>query len=291
MTWGRLDDGLCQHPKVIGLSHEAFRLFVASICYANHNATDGRMSWNALYGVPTGLGRAPVRRRVTELVDARLLDVDGDAFVIHDFLTYNPSAATVATKRDELREARAKAGREGAKAKWQTDGKSMANDEQTHGPKTQTENPVPTPILSLSVTAGARSASDWYFALNHRVPPTAVSRQVVQDMDVHGVLCLAWAFEMSADKRDPWTYGKKVLDSCAIEGHGPRTKGVGNGRTEDIGTDEGRRAVRQNHGRYLPASQRVAGAGVDWDREEREQERLIARANGRTEGTSENEVG
>ena len=44
MSWVRIEDRFALHPKVVGLSDGAFRLYVSGLCYANLYHTDGRIS-------------------------------------------------------------------------------------------------------------------------------------------------------------------------------------------------------------------------------------------------------
>lgn len=41
MTWIRLDDNFPDHPKVLTLSDEAFRLYISGLCYSSRYLTDG----------------------------------------------------------------------------------------------------------------------------------------------------------------------------------------------------------------------------------------------------------
>lgn len=97
MTWVRIDDQFADHPKVVGLSSDAFRLHVSAMCYCSAQLTDGRVT-------------ALLTRRLTwfvtdtesvtnELVTAGLWEKDGDDYMIHDYLEYNPSADEVRQQR------------------------------------------------------------------------------------------------------------------------------------------------------------------------------------------------
>jgi len=44
MTWIRIDDSLPDHPKVIGLPDNAFRLYISLLCYSSRYLTDGFIS-------------------------------------------------------------------------------------------------------------------------------------------------------------------------------------------------------------------------------------------------------
>lgn len=97
MAWVRLDDQFPDHPKVLGLSDQAFRLHVTALCYCSAQLTDGRVT-------------ALLTRRLTwfvtdsnavtnELVTSGLWEQDGEDFIIHDYLEYNPSAKQVKAAR------------------------------------------------------------------------------------------------------------------------------------------------------------------------------------------------
>ena len=88
MTWVKLDDGFPTHPKVLELSDRAFRAYVTALCYAAQHLTDGF--------VPT---RIVGKRAATELIDARLIVAGEGGWVIHDYLSFNPSRESVETKR------------------------------------------------------------------------------------------------------------------------------------------------------------------------------------------------
>lgn len=96
MTWLRLDDTFAEHPKVDRLSDGAFRLHVAGMCYSARHLTDGFVpAERAARLVPRYK-----RTYVAELVVADLWHEADGGWVIHDFLTYNPSAEKVKTERE-----------------------------------------------------------------------------------------------------------------------------------------------------------------------------------------------
>lgn len=87
MTWLKLDDEFPDHEKVVGLSDAAFRLHVRVLCWCAHRETDGMIAKNAAEAM------ARNKRCVTELVSARLWELKGTHYEVHDFLKYNPSHA------------------------------------------------------------------------------------------------------------------------------------------------------------------------------------------------------
>ncbi len=154
MVWVQIDDAFDEHPKVSRLGDAAFRAFVEGLCYCNRNLTDGRIN----------RGIARLRgwtRRARELVEAGLWEADADGWLIHDYPQYQPSREEVLAIREERHEARSRAGRMGAAARWQRDGKPhgkpmakrMATAWQTDGPV-----PDPVPISPPAIAEGEKRA-------------------------------------------------------------------------------------------------------------------------------------
>ena len=108
MTWTRLDDRFPEHPKVVGISNAAFRLHVTALCYASRYQTEGHLPPAALRVIG---GR---KQLVQELVNAQLWELNGQAWLIHDYLDYNPSREQLQQANEQKRIAGAK----GAAMRW-----------------------------------------------------------------------------------------------------------------------------------------------------------------------------
>lgn len=92
----QLDDGFPDHPKIVALSHPAFRAIVEAVCYCHRHQTDGF--------VPTE--RAERFGSVDELVDAGLYDrVERRGFWVHDYLDWNESREEADARRTAARTA------------------------------------------------------------------------------------------------------------------------------------------------------------------------------------------
>lgn len=65
MSWVRLDDNFPNHPKVVGLNDQAFRLYISGLCYASHYLTDGLI-------IEPAMRRLDGADGVNELVEAGL---------------------------------------------------------------------------------------------------------------------------------------------------------------------------------------------------------------------------
>lgn len=103
----RVDHGMPENPKVVGLSDGAFRLYVEVICWCSRQETDGR--------VPSAqLRRLGSRRHGDELIGAGLLDTISDEYEVHDYLHFQRSAEEIAA----FRAAKGKAGALGNHQRW-----------------------------------------------------------------------------------------------------------------------------------------------------------------------------
>src|SRR5262245_60106863 len=96
MAWVRIDDRAMNHPKIVGLSDKAFRLWVWGLTYAQQHLTDGHLTTAA---VPPRLKRA-----ADDLVQARLWEQQRDGYQIHDYLNWNDSRAMVTTRKEGAKE-------------------------------------------------------------------------------------------------------------------------------------------------------------------------------------------
>lgn len=121
MSWATLDDGFADHPKVLPISSDAFRLHVCAMCWCNRRGTDGAVVARDLR-ILSGMipGEPNITELVAELVAERLWDVTDTGWQLHDFLKWNKPAAKVKADREahaqRQKEARDKA-KESARAK------------------------------------------------------------------------------------------------------------------------------------------------------------------------------
>lgn len=99
MTWLKLDDGFPRHRKVRRLSHVAFRLHVSALCWCAEQLTDGVILTGELDDV-SDLAARELAKAVPDLVERGLWESRPDGWVIHDYLTYNPSREKVLAERE-----------------------------------------------------------------------------------------------------------------------------------------------------------------------------------------------
>jgi hypothetical protein len=106
MTWVRLDDQFAGHPKMEAVGPLAGWLHVAALCYCAQYLTDGRIPKTKalkLTDVPKP------RAQIAKLLAEGVWDDDGDSYVIHDYLVYQPSRARVLAEREAAAERQRKA--------------------------------------------------------------------------------------------------------------------------------------------------------------------------------------
>ena len=120
MAYAQIDVGAMRHPKILQLSADAFRLWVAGLCYCQEHLTDGVL----VAPVLSVLGAPVLPQAIEELLTARLWErLTGPApgtpggYAVHDYLTWNKSreqvekektaARTRAERSRQIRKARA----------------------------------------------------------------------------------------------------------------------------------------------------------------------------------------
>lgn len=101
MTWFKLDDQITEHPKYVGLSPDAWCLWIHGTAYTSRNLTDGFIPATLLPRLSPVPDIAPV---VQELVTAGIWVQTGRGYEIHDYLEHNRSRQDVAAARDDATE-------------------------------------------------------------------------------------------------------------------------------------------------------------------------------------------
>ena len=103
MSWARFDDDLPFNPKIVSAGNEAVGAWVRMICWSAGHGTNGRVRRSVALLIAGG------EKKLASLVKSGLLDINGNDFVVHDFLDFNPSAEEV----EAARAARSEAGKRG----------------------------------------------------------------------------------------------------------------------------------------------------------------------------------
>lgn len=151
--WAKVDDKLHSHPKWLDCGLAARGLWTTCLSWACDQGTDGRLP-RSIVRLHAGADADTI---TAELVDAGLWEVDGNGWLIHNFLAYNPSAEVEQERRDHISEVRAEAGRRSGEARRKRSG---TNHEQTGTNHEQKRTPTrPGPVYGEALSpaeAGAR---------------------------------------------------------------------------------------------------------------------------------------
>lgn len=97
MAWIRLDDQIGHHPKFLKAGLSSW-LWVCCIGFAQKFLTDGFVPSEAIASIAGGVERP--QTHIDRLVKVGLLDKVKDGYQVHDYLTFNDSAAVVKRKRE-----------------------------------------------------------------------------------------------------------------------------------------------------------------------------------------------
>ncbi len=168
MPWVRIDDGVYDHPKFLGLTFEASGVWLHTLAWSARQLTDGKLPRQAVARLTAGDKR--LTKIARELVAAGLWDEAEDGWEIHDFHDYQPTAAGVEEERRKARERQAKHrtksgkfGRESRRDRPVTNGVTPPNvtgespGSHGHPDPTRPENP-PAPLEHPSVTEPEQGA-------------------------------------------------------------------------------------------------------------------------------------
>lgn len=105
MTWARLDDSFYDHPKVLrvwGKCPAALGLHTRAMSWCAKHEQDGHLPTAIVASI------SPVQsdrdEQIETLIGEGMWHENGDGYVIHDYLDYNPSRDQITEKRKRDRE-------------------------------------------------------------------------------------------------------------------------------------------------------------------------------------------
>lgn len=105
MSWAKLDDNFHSHPKIrAALTRDpgAVALHALAISYSANHETDGHIAeWFPISVFPQERQR---QCALDTLAEVGLWHPNGDGYLIHDYLNYNPSKSELEAKRADNRE-------------------------------------------------------------------------------------------------------------------------------------------------------------------------------------------
>lgn len=128
MPWFKVDDKVWSHPKFAALSDAAQALWLRAGSYAAEKLSDGYIDTRILTTLLRGKPKT-----IAELVTAGMWVKVRDGIQFHDWLEYQPSAASVNKEREQARERMANV---------------RANKKANESRSSDSPDPVPVPDLT-----------------------------------------------------------------------------------------------------------------------------------------------
>jgi len=93
MAYIQIDDGMAEHEKIEALSDKDFRAHFRAMCWAARRSTDGHIPAHMLGNLRMNAAQAG------RLVSGGVWELNGDGWVIHDWLEFNPPRDPVERER------------------------------------------------------------------------------------------------------------------------------------------------------------------------------------------------
>lgn len=206
MPWVRLDDSFADHPKIERAGPLAAWLHVAALCYCARQLTDGRIPQAKalrLTDIPQP------EEHVSALLRVGLWIEDGDDYVLHDYLDYQPSRADVEAERSAARERMAKKRRRQDGTFARTSGEVRPNNSRS-SPEVRPPRSSPTPSRPDPSNTYNSSSSDL------RACPQPVDDDVPAEVWTH-VAELKLALEPAGSVRSPTPWKHKCATNARTE--------------------------------------------------------------------------
>lgn len=99
MSWAKLSDDYHDNPKMVALGLTATGLHARCVAYCAKHETDGKVPKAWVAGQLSELRPAEQKRVLKVLLDEQAFSENGVAYVLNDYLDYNPSKAEIESKR------------------------------------------------------------------------------------------------------------------------------------------------------------------------------------------------
>lgn len=197
MPYAQIHTQALRHRKVLSLSADAFRIWIAGHCYCQEHLTDGEIPKVAL----VALG-VPVKPKwVAELVAEALWHDHDGVYTVHDWADWNDTRAQVERRKTAAKERR---------EKWLA---KRAEDAHANA----VANAYPNGVANAEQD---RSATQRNATLTQRTAPQRVSKQVPEaatEADNDGFAAFWDAYPRHTDKVDALKAWQKLKPTEALQ--------------------------------------------------------------------------
>lgn len=225
MTWFKVDDGFCMHPKVVGLDMSARGLWVTAGSWCAQQLTDGVIDDRQIRTL------GGTRKQAEKLVAAGLWSHDGAApsarrFFFEDWRDFQPTRDEVLSKRQRARERMAEA--RAKKAPTSDDEKMFArtNSERSQNVRVDRiseRSPYPDPtrpdpslsMVTVSKQATSSTARDeWAAAKNIPIElHSAANRALANGHPEQAILLAAQEWQTRPGHKTPGLLDPLIRDA------------------------------------------------------------------------------
>ena len=153
MTWAKIDDNFCDHPKVVQAGPVAIGLWTCALSYCAKYLTDGFIPANQVKRILIDLDDP--MQVAEKLVSVGLWERSESGYTFHDYLVYNPSKEQVLKDRQETKE-RIEAWREKKKQEPCNGVGNTVTDDVTNTSPDPDPDPDPDPVPQKPSCANAQ---------------------------------------------------------------------------------------------------------------------------------------
>lgn len=221
MGWVRIEDSFFRHRKVVDLSVPAKALFLAGLCRASEQLTDGFLSIGAVRAMVGELGIST--KTPAELVASGMWHKTDGGYDIHDYLDYQPSAESERRRRDQVSR---RVQQHRARKRWSNASRnavtSPVTDTVTPPVSNDAPEPIPELLTSSSSDENAGQGAGEPGEEEDEKPPKASPKVVAQALDLLANRHLAASLArgntvhsrggwLKADRTSTWNTHKRTI--------------------------------------------------------------------------------
>lgn len=191
MTWVRIDDSFPNHPKIIGLSDGAFRLYITALCYSNAYLTDGIVPQKTIKKLSNF-------RHISALIEANLWEKCGDDIIILGYEEYQFTKEKVEIERKKAAERMSK-----SRSLQRTKG---VTSPEVHPPHT---HPIPIPNTDIHTFPSEMTSFEEFWKLYPRKQAKGAARsafvKALKKADLETILAGVRRFASDPNRQDEFT--------------------------------------------------------------------------------------
>lgn len=199
MTWVKMDDQFPEDPETVAVGEDAAWLHFLAIAYCSRNLTDGRLPKSMVKRLTS---KPNLQRLVAALLEKGWWSLEGDEYVIRNYLKHQRSKAQVEAEREGSRRRAEKSRRKSQNSNGVT---SAAGAGGVREPETDTDTE---PDSDKALRDVPKSQTALVHRLNDacRNPNLAAAESVVAQLQEHVDSklideCVGWAMERDLEQR------------------------------------------------------------------------------------------